>query len=166
MLIGVGPASVERGLVKANNDQTKIIIRDVNTGMKIEEIVQTPGGEVSYDGDFKIDGVPNKVLRNGIKQALERIPELKDIIPDKDRNKFSLYTRLDSYQKIHFPQHNLLQGQKVFHILNLLENQLFRFPQVLIFYLSLHLKFPQGRFSESTFRNSHSKARMLSLFLS
>ena len=59
MLIGVGPASVERGLVKANNDQTKIIIRDVNTGMKIEEIVQTPGGEVSYDGDFKIDGVPN-----------------------------------------------------------------------------------------------------------
>ena len=58
MLIGVGPASVERGLVKANNDQTKIVIRDVNTGMKIEEIVQTPG-EVSYDGDFKIDGVPN-----------------------------------------------------------------------------------------------------------
>jgi len=59
MLIGVGPASVERGLVKANKDQTKIVIRDVNTGMKIEEIVQTPGGEVSYDGDFKIDGVPN-----------------------------------------------------------------------------------------------------------
>ena len=59
MLIGVGPASVERGLVNANNDKTKIVIRDVNTGMKIEEIVQTPGGEVSYDGDFKIDGVPN-----------------------------------------------------------------------------------------------------------
>ena len=35
---------------------------------------------------------------------MERIPELKDIIPDKDRNKFSLYTRLDSYQKIHFPE--------------------------------------------------------------
>ena len=41
MLIGVGPASVERGLVKANNDQTKIIIRDVNTGMKIENCTDT-----------------------------------------------------------------------------------------------------------------------------
>ena len=65
--------------------------------------------DLSETGSFisfypKIDGVPNKVLRNGIKQALERIPELKDIIPDKDRNKFSLYTRLDSYQKIHFPE--------------------------------------------------------------
>ena len=65
--------------------------------------------DLSETGSFisfypKIDGVPNKVLRSGIKQALERIPELKDIIPDKDRNKFSLYTRLDSYQKIHFPE--------------------------------------------------------------
>ncbi|MBL60780.1 MAG: 4-oxalomesaconate tautomerase [Candidatus Pelagibacter sp.] len=59
MLVGVGPASIEKGLIKAKNDQTKIVIRDVNTGMKIEEIVQTPGGEVSYDGDLKIDGVPN-----------------------------------------------------------------------------------------------------------
>jgi len=59
MLIGVGPASIERGLVKASDGETKVTIRDVNTGMKIEEIVQTPGGEVSYDGNFKIDGVPN-----------------------------------------------------------------------------------------------------------
>ena len=59
MLVGVGPASIEKGLIKAKNDQTKIVIRDVNTGMKIEEIVQTPEGEVSYDGDLKIDGVPN-----------------------------------------------------------------------------------------------------------
>ena len=45
--------------LKQAMDETKVTIRDVNTGMKIEEIVQTPGGEVSYDGDFKIDGVPN-----------------------------------------------------------------------------------------------------------
>ena len=58
MLVGVGPFAIERGLVKAEDGQTKVIIRDKNTGMKIEEIVQTPGKEVSYDGDFKIDGVP------------------------------------------------------------------------------------------------------------
>ena len=59
MLIGVGPFAIERGLVKAQEGQTKVIIRDVNTGMKIEEIIQTPNKQVSYDGDFQIDGVPN-----------------------------------------------------------------------------------------------------------
>ncbi|MDC0435803.1 4-oxalomesaconate tautomerase [Pelagibacteraceae bacterium] len=59
MLIGVGPFAIERGLVKAQEGQTQVIIRDVNTGMKIEEIIQTPNKQVSYDGDFQIDGVPN-----------------------------------------------------------------------------------------------------------
>jgi len=59
MLIGVGPFAIEKGLVEAIDGQTKVIIRDVNTGMKIEEIVQTPDKKVSYDGNFHIDGVPN-----------------------------------------------------------------------------------------------------------
>lgn len=59
MLIGVGPFAIERGLVKPNEGATKVVIRDVNTGMKIEEIVQTPNKQVSYDGNFQIDGVPN-----------------------------------------------------------------------------------------------------------
>lgn len=59
MLIGVGPFAVERGLVESNEGATKVVIRDVNTGMKIEEIVQTPNKQVSYDGNFQIDGVPN-----------------------------------------------------------------------------------------------------------
>jgi len=59
MLIGVGPFAVEKGLVDIKDGQTKVIIRDVNTGMKIEEIVQTPNRQVSYDGNFQIDGVPN-----------------------------------------------------------------------------------------------------------
>ena len=59
MLIGVGPFAVERGLVEPNEGATKVVIRDVNTGMKIEEIVQTPNKQVSYDGNFQIDGVPN-----------------------------------------------------------------------------------------------------------
>ncbi len=59
MLIGVGPFAIERNLVQAQDKETKVVIRDMNTGMKIEEIVQTPNKQVSYDGNFKIDGVPN-----------------------------------------------------------------------------------------------------------
>ncbi|MBL6758135.1 MAG: 4-oxalomesaconate tautomerase, partial [Pelagibacteraceae bacterium] len=59
MLIGVGPFSIERGLVEAQDGLTKVIIRDMNTGMKIEETVRTPNKIVSYEGDLKIDGVPN-----------------------------------------------------------------------------------------------------------
>jgi len=59
MLIGVGPFSIERGLVEAQDGLTKVVIRDVNTGMKIEETVRTPNKIVSYEGDLKIDGVPN-----------------------------------------------------------------------------------------------------------
>ena len=59
MLIGVGPFSIERNLVQAQDKETKVVIRDMNTGMKIEEVVQTPNKQVSYDGNFKIDGVPN-----------------------------------------------------------------------------------------------------------
>jgi len=59
ILVGVGPFAVERGLVDPKNGETKVVIRDINTGMKIEEIVQTPDKKVSYDGDLKIDGVPN-----------------------------------------------------------------------------------------------------------
>ena len=59
MLIGVGPFAIERNLVQAQDKETKVVIRDMNTGMKIEEVVQTPNKQVSYDGNFKIDGVPN-----------------------------------------------------------------------------------------------------------
>lgn len=64
--------------------------------------------DLSETGSFisfypKIEGVPNKVLRNGIKQALNRIEELKDILSKEQRQRYSLYSRLDSYQKIHFP---------------------------------------------------------------
>ena len=60
MLVGVGPFSIERGLVEAQEGTTRVVIRDVNTGMKIEELVRTPNKKVSYEGELKIDGVPNK----------------------------------------------------------------------------------------------------------
>jgi 4-oxalomesaconate tautomerase len=58
MLSGVGPAALEMGLVKPKGDETQVKIRAVNTGARIEAVVQTPGGQVRYDGDAAIDGVP------------------------------------------------------------------------------------------------------------
>ena len=58
MLAGVGPFAIERGLVTADAEETRVRIFDVNTGSRIEAIVQTPGGTVTYEGDQRIDGVP------------------------------------------------------------------------------------------------------------
>ena len=58
ILVGVGPAAIELGLVPAQNGVTAVKIRAVNTGALVEAEVQTPGGVVTYDGDTAIDGVP------------------------------------------------------------------------------------------------------------
>ena len=58
MLAGVGPFAIERGLVTPDADETRVRIYDVNTGSRIEALVQTPGGTVTYAGDHRIDGVP------------------------------------------------------------------------------------------------------------
>ncbi len=58
ILVGVGPAAIEMGLVPARDGVTPVRIRAVNTGALVEAEVQTPGGEVTYDGDTAIDGVP------------------------------------------------------------------------------------------------------------
>lgn len=58
ILAGVGPAALEMGLVAPQGDVTKVRILAVNTGARVEALVQTPGGNVSYTGDTRIDGVP------------------------------------------------------------------------------------------------------------
>lgn len=58
ILVGVGPAAIEMGLVAAKDGVTPVRIRAVNTGALVEAEVQTPGGVVSYDGDMSVDGVP------------------------------------------------------------------------------------------------------------
>lgn len=58
ILVGVGPAAIEMGLVEPTGDTTEVRIRAVNTGSLVSEIVQTPGGMVQYDGEAVIDGVP------------------------------------------------------------------------------------------------------------
>jgi len=58
ILVGVGPAAIEMGLVPVTGDVTRVRVRAVNTGAPVEQIVQTPNGRVLYDGDVAIDGVP------------------------------------------------------------------------------------------------------------
>ncbi len=58
ILVGVGPAAIEMGLVQAQDGITPLRIRAVNTGALVEAEIQTPGGMVTYDGDTAIDGVP------------------------------------------------------------------------------------------------------------
>ncbi len=58
ILAGVGPFAIERGLVAATSDQTRVTIFMENTGQTAVATVATPGGKVSYDGDAHIDGVP------------------------------------------------------------------------------------------------------------
>lgn len=58
ILAAVGPAAIERGLVKALDGTTPVRIHMVNTGEVSLAQVSTPGGRVTYDGDARIDGVP------------------------------------------------------------------------------------------------------------
>lgn len=57
MLAGVGPFAIEAGLVHARRGETTVRIRNVNTGTRVDAIVATPGGEVTYDGSAVIPGV-------------------------------------------------------------------------------------------------------------
>lgn len=58
ILAGVGPYAIERGIVPADDGETTVRIRMINTGGIAIATVQTPGGEVTYDGAARIDGVP------------------------------------------------------------------------------------------------------------
>ncbi|HET6467898.1 MAG TPA: 4-oxalomesaconate tautomerase [Geminicoccaceae bacterium] len=58
MLAGIGPFAIESGMVPAEPGETRVLIFNVNTNSRIEAIVRTPGGEVEYEGDAAIDGVP------------------------------------------------------------------------------------------------------------
>jgi 4-oxalomesaconate tautomerase len=58
ILAGVGPFAIERGLVAATGDETRVTIFMKNTGQVAVATVATPGGAVAYYGDARIDGVP------------------------------------------------------------------------------------------------------------
>jgi 4-oxalomesaconate tautomerase len=58
MLSGVAPFAIERGMVTVADGETRVVIYNINTKSRVEAIVQTPGRQVRYDGDTRIDGVP------------------------------------------------------------------------------------------------------------
>ena len=58
ILAGIGPFAIERGLVDATGDETRVAIFMENTGQVAVATVQTPSGKVTYAGQAAIDGVP------------------------------------------------------------------------------------------------------------
>jgi 4-oxalomesaconate tautomerase len=58
ILAGVGPWSVENGLVPIRGAATPVRIHMLNTGSLAVAHVPTPHGAVEYEGDARIDGVP------------------------------------------------------------------------------------------------------------
>jgi 4-oxalomesaconate tautomerase len=57
ILAGIGPFAIERGLVQAEDGETRVSIFMENTGQIAVATVATPEGRVRYDGDARIDGV-------------------------------------------------------------------------------------------------------------
>jgi 4-oxalomesaconate tautomerase len=58
LLAGVGPWSIENGLVHAAGDRTDVRIHMMNTRSLAVARVDTRDGTVQYQGDARIDGVP------------------------------------------------------------------------------------------------------------
>jgi 4-oxalomesaconate tautomerase len=58
MLAGVGPFAIEHGIVPAQDGETAVRVRMLNSDNLCELLVQTPAKRVRYDGDARIDGVP------------------------------------------------------------------------------------------------------------
>ena len=58
MLAAVGPFAIEQGLVAAGQPVTAVRIWMRNTQTLATALIQTPGGQVRYDGPARIDGVP------------------------------------------------------------------------------------------------------------
>ncbi|OBX07158.1 PrpF protein [Gallibacterium salpingitidis] len=59
MLAAVVPFALEKGLIQPQGATTTARVLTLNTGMLADITVQTPDGYVNYDGDARIDGVPN-----------------------------------------------------------------------------------------------------------
>lgn len=58
ILCGVGPFAIEQGLIEATHPVTDVRINMVNSDSAVVVQVQTPNGQVEYQGDHAIAGVP------------------------------------------------------------------------------------------------------------
>ncbi|WP_263772223.1 2-methylaconitate cis-trans isomerase PrpF family protein [Propionivibrio soli] len=60
---GVGVYAIRQGLVKAVEPVTKVVIFNTNTSKIIEALIPVRDGEVTFEGDYTIAGVPGKGAR-------------------------------------------------------------------------------------------------------
>ncbi|UYZ83932.1 4-oxalomesaconate tautomerase [Entomomonas sp. E2T0] len=58
MLAAVVPYALETGLITAHQGETTVRVLTENTGMLSDITIQTPNGQITYEGSCKIDGVP------------------------------------------------------------------------------------------------------------
>ncbi len=58
MLAAVVPFALEAGLLKARGKATTARVLTLNTDMQCDITVQTPNGQIEYEGNARIDGVP------------------------------------------------------------------------------------------------------------
>lgn len=58
ILVGVGPAALEMGMLPIAGDETEVKIRAVNSGARVLAKVCCRDGRVQYEGNAHIDGVP------------------------------------------------------------------------------------------------------------
>jgi len=58
MTSGVAPFAIEAGMIAGHDPETVVRIHNVNTGALIEATIQTPAGQVTYEGAAAIDGAP------------------------------------------------------------------------------------------------------------
>lgn len=58
MLAAVVPFALESGMVKAQGETSTFRVLTLNTNMACDITVQTPNGQITYEGNASIDGVP------------------------------------------------------------------------------------------------------------
>jgi len=58
MLAAVVPFALETGMVQPQGETSTYRVLTLNTDMQCDVTVRTPGGQVAYEGDARIDGAP------------------------------------------------------------------------------------------------------------
>ena len=58
MLAAVVPFALETGMVQVQADTSTYRVLTLNTDMQCDVTVQTPGGQIAYEGSARIDGAP------------------------------------------------------------------------------------------------------------
>jgi len=58
ILAGVGAFAIESGMKVIQGDTTTVRVHMLNSGSRCDLVIETPNGQLNYQGDAQIDGVP------------------------------------------------------------------------------------------------------------